>query len=85
MKALPATYSICFSACEGFGSKGRAATIYDIETGDTVMAGGCGETDLEAVLETLIGYDYTFDQAFDACSDVLRGATRVLYYYCEAN
>ena len=85
MKALPTTYSIEFGGCTGFGSKGRTATIYDTKTGESVMSGGCGETDLEAVLETLVGYDYTFDQAFDICSDVLRGAARVEYRYCEAN
>lgn len=69
MKALPASYSIEFSACAGFG--------------DSVMNGGCGETDLEAVLETLAAEGWGFDRAFDMNGEVIRNAARVVHHHCK--
>lgn len=83
MKALPASYSIEFSACAGFGNVGRTATIFDLATGDSVMNGGCGETDLEAMLETLVAEGWGFDRAFDMNGEVIRNAARVVHHHCE--
>lgn len=83
---LPAQYWIEFTACTGFGTKGRTASIRTIE-GDMVdlNAYGHGETDSEAVLEALVSMSLDFDAAFDMFSSVLRQATRVTCVYCERN
>lgn len=94
MNKLPAQYWIDFTGCEGFGTKGRAATIRTID-GDVVVhsqapgrfeyAVGYGETDTEATLEALLGLGYTFDEAFDAAWTTIKQAARVTYTYCERN
>lgn len=94
MNKLPAQYWIDFAGCEGYGTKGRSATIRTIEgevvtgkdaSGRTTYAYGDGETDTEAVLEALVGLGYTFDQAFDAAWDTVKQAARMTYTYCERN
>lgn len=86
MPKLPAQYWIDFTGCEGFGTKGRTATIRTIE-GETVdiNAYGHGETDTEAVLEALVAMGYTFDEAFDAAWTTIKQAARVTYTHCERN
>lgn len=72
--------TIRFYPCTGFGSAGRGA-VFDLADGSS-FHGGYGATDEEAILESLVYADWTFDAAFDAVGDVNRlirtGAIRVV-------
>lgn len=83
---------IDFSACEGFGSAGRAAYL-EIE-GVAYRPSGFGETDEEAVCEALCDYyenevgmafDDAYGRAFDQFADVLKSARICRAEGCPVN
>jgi hypothetical protein len=64
--------TVYFSPCEGFGTEGRTASIYDAS--HKHLGDGHGETDSEAVVEALVAAGLDFDKAFDLHFDILKTA-----------
>ena len=83
MSDLPASYTIEFTPCTGFGTIGRTASLRD--TDNETIDCGHGATDEEAVLQALLGMGHDFDTAFDCVSTVLGNATRLVYTNCVPN